>query len=320
MQVKEILVPLDGSAVSEAALPYAEQLARAMHVPVRLVTVVQTAVEGLLMPRNAFEELIARRREDAEAYLPKTVADLQGRGVDVSGSVVVGDPVERILSAAGDGTIIVMATHGRGGVERFLVGSVADKVMRMSGQPTLLVRSPVEGAAAKPPELRRLMVPLDGSPLAEAAVAPAGELASALGASVTLVRVQQWMATYLAPADGYIPEMDEWEQEAAADAKDYLETVRRRLPVSVPSGTVVLRGPATLLLEKYVNEHAPDLVVMTTHARGGLPRFVLGSTADRLIRDGVPTLLIHPVLEPSANTDLRAKEAMPIGGLRWPHE
>ena len=189
MQVKDILVPLDESAVTEAALPYAEQLARAMHVPVRLLTAVRTVFQGLVIRLDEFEELNRQRREQAEAYIAKVAADLQGRGVEASSSVVGGEPVEQILSAAGDGTMIVMATHGRGGVERFLVGSVADKVMRMGRQPTLLVRPSAETAAAKPLELRRLMLPLDGSELSDAALIPAGELAEALGATITLVRV-----------------------------------------------------------------------------------------------------------------------------------
>ena len=310
MQVKDILVPLDGSAVAEAALPYAEHLAKAMHVPVRLITAVQIVLEQLLMRREEIDGLNTQRREQAEVYLPKTVTDLHGRGIDVSGSVAVGDPVKQILFAAGDGTMIVMATHGLGGVERLLVGSVADKVMRMSQQPTLLVRPSTETAVAKPLELRRLMLPLDGSELSEAALTPAGELAVALGATVTLVRVEPWVSTYLAPTV-YMPDLGKWEADAAAMARGYLEQMQRHLPAGVRTEMVVLRGPAEPMLEKFVAEHSIDLVVMTTHARGGLPRFVLGSTADGLVHAGSPTLLIHPGADALANQDLRSAAATP---------
>ena len=89
-------------------------------------------------------------------------------------------------------------------------------------------------------------------------------------------------------------ELDKWEAETAAVANEYLKQSQRRLPASVRGETVVLRGPAELMLERFVTENGVDLVVMTSHARGSLPRFVLGSTGEHLVRAGVPTLLVHP--------------------------
>jgi nucleotide-binding universal stress UspA family protein len=194
--------------------------------------------------------------------------------------------------------MVVMATHGRGGLQRLFLGSVADKVMRTADQPTLLI-SPSEDATARQAiQLRRIVVPLDGSPLAEAALAPAARLAAAAGARLVLLRVQSWpvMTTMALP---YVPDLGPVEAELERQAQQYLEGVLGRLPAGVAADIAVLRGIPTMTLVDYVQENAVDLVVMTTHGRGGVRRLALGSTADRLIRLGLPVLLIRAAESPS---------------------
>jgi nucleotide-binding universal stress UspA family protein len=149
--------------------------------------------------------------------------------------------------------------------------------------------------------LKRLVVPLDGSPLAEEALPLAVELGAATRARLTLVRVEPWVTEGSAPY-GSVPEFTRREDDAATAAQEYLTRVARRLGPVPANDTVVLRGrPAEELVDFSVHERF-DLVIMTTHGRGGLRRLVLGSVADRLVRAGVPALLARPK-EPTAHRD-----------------
>jgi nucleotide-binding universal stress UspA family protein len=189
-----------------------------------------------------------------------------------------------------------MATRGHGGVQRWLLGSVADKVMRLSSRPVLLIRppEPEDGAASLTAAvpLRRLMVPLDGSPLAEAALPLADSLGAALGASLLFVRVEPWLVTMM-PDVGYVPNLAQMDADAEAAAQSYLDEVRGRLTPALQSASTVARGAPAETLIRLVAEDGIDLFVMSTQGRGGLSRLVLGSTADRVVRAGVPTLLVR---------------------------
>ena len=136
------------------------------------------------------------------------------------------------------------------------------------------------------------MVPLDGSTLAEAALPFATELGGAFGARVTLVRVVPWAAqAYPYGSPSTYADIDA-ELESMANA--YLSKVSRKLESSVNVDDILLRGFAADALTQFVDEQATDLVVMTTHARVGLQRAVLGSTADRMLQGRPPVLLIRP--------------------------
>lgn len=299
MEQQTILVPLDGSAASEAAIPYGAALARANHVPIRLLRVI-TSIEQYAIFESPEEELAAidRVRHDAEAELDAPAAELRGQGFEVSTAIATGNPAEEILHDAkmAHAAAIVMATHGRGGVERWALGSVADKVMRMSPVPTLLVRPPQAGAQPKLTELHTILLPLDGSPLAETAIEPAAALARATGAELLVLRIEPYLSQALSMAgDGYyIPDLDAIEAETAAAARAYVQGVCAGLGEGIRYRGFVERGFASQLLEPFIADNRVDLVVMSTHGHGGLTRLVIGSTADRLVRAGVPCLLIHP--------------------------
>lgn len=308
MKMSTVVVPLDGSAVAEAALPYAEALATALHAPMRLMTVKPPEVRGALatLPegRPAQPEAPA-----SEEYLQRWAAVLTKRGLTTSVIIATGDPVDEILAAADDapGGVVVMATHGRGGVERWMIGSVADKVMRLCTRPVLLVRPPApedEDTTVMPATvaLRRILVPLDGSALAEHALEPAMTLVRGTHAMLVLVRVEPWLAA-MAPMYGYLPDLSTMDQQAEDAARAYLDGVRARYP-DIAAQCVVLRGSVAERLPAYAAEGEIDLTVMTTHGAGGMRRLVLGSNADRLVRSGAPVLLVHEL-----PADKEAKEA-----------
>jgi nucleotide-binding universal stress UspA family protein len=238
-------------------------------------------------------------RELLDKALGDAASQLRSQSVAVTTSLFRGEPATAILDAANDGSVamVVMGTHGRGGVDRWGVGSVADHVMRRNPKPTLLVRLPYTPASGpapvRPVLLQRLLVPLDGSPVAESALPLAVELATATGAQLVLLRVEPWRTVGSAPY-GTVAEFTSIEDKAAAEATSYLEGVRARLPAGLAVQTVVLRGrPSTSLVDFALYEHV-DLIVMTTHGRGGVRRLVLGSVADHVVRAGVPAVLVRP--------------------------
>ncbi len=303
-----LLVPLDGSPLAEAALPYTVTLARASGARVLLLTVLESEpIRALVIggDENLRAQVEAVWRTPAEGYLAGIAARLAVRSVRAESKAVVGEPVDQILAEADDedATMIVMATHGRGGLQRLLVGSVADKVMRMSTRPVLLVRPPREVPAAgdEPVPIERIAVPLDGSELAEAAIPVAVDLARMCKARLLLFRAESLAQSLVMPFDlsGYVPDLATLDEQIAAAAEEYLRQARARLPETVPSETRLVRGtPAVALIEALERERV-DLVVMSTHGRGGLRRFVLGSMTERVIHAGLPTLIVPPAEVPA---------------------
>jgi nucleotide-binding universal stress UspA family protein len=253
-------------------------------------------------------------RSAVKSYLDAIAGGLRERGIRVTRHVASGDPVEAIVGDAmvEPASLIVMATHGRGGAERWIVGSVADKVMRLATCPTLLVRSPEPNRATQSVRLRRLLASLDGSPLAETALPVAADLAQASGAELVLARVEPWLASRMGDFEfaGYAADIGRMEEEVASAASNYLAQQRDRLPPGVAARAVVLRGIAAAGLRNLIEQESIDLVVMSTHGRGGLRRLVLGSVADRLVRSGVPVLLVRP---DTTTSDVTAREIAPVG-------
>ncbi len=295
---QRLLVPLDGSELAEAALPYAETIARALSASLHLLAVVELEPGGpFALAPEIRDQLVQSQRQGMTEYLATVAQRLRDRGVVADTETVetiAGHADEEILAAADriPASMVVMATHGRGGLQRLFLGSVADKVMRTAHQPTLLI-SPREGAPARQAiQLRRIAVPLDGSPLAETALAPAARLAAASGARLMLIRAQS-MPVMTPIAYPYVPDFGAIEAELELQAQQFLEGVQRHLPAGLTTDVAVLRGAPAVTLADYLQENAVDLVVMTTHGRGGVRRLAMGSTADRLVRLGLPVLLIR---------------------------
>jgi nucleotide-binding universal stress UspA family protein len=185
---KRILVPLDGSELAQDALPLALRLARAGNNS-ELVLVRATEVEMMMIPAGGEYELAyhnqeqTRRWEQAQAYLHDLQLSDQCQGVLTSSLTHVGDPASVILDTAADKEcdLIVMTTHGYRGLTRWMLGSVTERVLRHATCPVLVLRED------RP--IQHILVPLDGSALAETAIEPALEMAARLDAAVLLLRV-----------------------------------------------------------------------------------------------------------------------------------
>jgi nucleotide-binding universal stress UspA family protein len=301
---RQILVPLDGSPLAEQALPHAVALARATRRPLLLVRVVPGAagVEAYTWPAAVPAVAVLDpeiERKAACEYLRATAALLGERsGLTVTTRTLEGDPAAQIVGQAqrpGDAAVIVMATHGRSGMSRWFYGSVAERVLQTAHAPILLIHARPE-AAVTLPSYRTILVPLDGSAFAAQALAPARDLARALGATVLL-------ATVTPGADDVgLAEAGQAPMWALADARlaglraeqAMHETVEWLAAEGVETRAIACHGIPTEELIRLIAAEQVDLVVMATHARGLLQRLWRGSVALNLVQAGVaPTLLMH---------------------------
>ncbi|HVX38546.1 MAG TPA: universal stress protein [Gemmatimonadaceae bacterium] len=279
---RAVLVPLDGSAFAEAALECARAVATAVEGGLVLVRVHQIH----RVDRHHATEWDAMVRADEEAYLDRVAARLTDLGLtDIRAEVLDGDVVRAICARATrlDAPLIAMSSHGRTGLTRSWLGSVADGVIHGTTTPVLIVRpaGPVTGLRRREPELfDTVIVALDGSSFAAQALPPAIGLADAMHAHVLLLR--------LVPAEA---DLDE--------AEAYLASVAERIrfvhaDLRVTCDARVARAPAAAVTACATAAERP-LVALATHGRG-LSRFVIGSVADGVIRAGqAPTLLVRPV-------------------------
>jgi nucleotide-binding universal stress UspA family protein len=288
-----ILVALDGSELAEKALPYASALADALRTHLALVSVWDGTDSDLasVLPTVALE-----MQQSADAHYTEYLNGIRARLAqpEIRTIVRTGDPSREIIKAADEtgARMLVIATHGRSGIGRWFYGSTAGNLLRSSHLPILAV-GPHSLERSDTVAIKHLMVPLDGSPLSEAALPVAGKLANALGAAVSLVRVVRWAVQsypYSLP-DAYIPQVDD---ELEAGAKTYLRRQEEALKSVANVDAFVVRGSIADGLLDVVEKKSVDLVVMTTHARSGLARAALGSTADRMLQGQAPILLVPP--------------------------
>ncbi|MFL5762182.1 MAG: universal stress protein [Thermomicrobiales bacterium] len=299
-----ILVPLDGSEFAEEALAYALALS-SPNTHVLLLRVIAGERERSspkhILGGSAIDEL-RRERQDALEYLVATASEVRHNGASVQpiASVAVGDTAEQIVRVARDRgyDMIVMSSHGRGAVRRLAYGSVADRVARTSPVPVLIVRPGSEGQKEETRQIRRLVVPLDGSPLAEKALPIAARLAPQIGVPMLIVSVvESWGAA--SPFMAYPAGLStEYQDEAMASAETWLRKSLEKVgqlasAENLTVSTQILRGPIAPSI--MAATRAGDLVVMTSHCRSGISRFLLGSVAEKLVREcQAPVLLVPP--------------------------
>jgi nucleotide-binding universal stress UspA family protein len=299
---RRLLVPLDGSPASEAALALAELIpSRSVH----LLRTEHPSTGGMLAAISP-QELAnwrAMREQEMGEYLETVAGPFRDQGRDVTITTTFAEPSAAIIEASEAADLIVMATHGRGGAERALVGSVADRVVRNAPIATLLVRG--GDSPTSPPPIGRIVVPLDGSSLAELALPVATDLASDLGVPIHIVQVIDSDPVRDAVRGGLFAAqgLEETRARLERDVGDHLSARAMALLNQDERADWELRfgNPAA---EINAALKPGDLLVMTTHARGGLSRWLLGSVANRLVREvQVPILLVRPGSAPAAVAD-----------------
>ncbi|MGB2696127.1 MAG: universal stress protein, partial [Dehalococcoidia bacterium] len=246
------------------------------------------------MPDHA-TDLFKRGEEAHEKYLAAKARELEAQGISTEAEVRVGQPAEEILHliAQREPRLLVLSTHGRSGLSRWVHGSVANRLVREAPVPTLIVRPRMLEDGVRKAEFKRILVPLDGSPLSESALQPAVELAEACSGDLILAEVLQWQTqaiTFGVPDVDIARVMRELEKAAHA----YLTKAHDQVATKRPVETKLLRGsPAQALIDVIAGERI-DLVVMASHTRSALGRAVLGSVADRMLQANAPVLYIRP--------------------------
>jgi nucleotide-binding universal stress UspA family protein len=293
-----ILVGLDGSPLAETILDPVRALARRLGAEVVLlhVTHVPETVRAA-EPGPTLDEIVAQERERAETYLEGAARKVTDAGLTVRIAVSAGEAAAEIVRYAERERIdlIALATHGRSGMQRWLYGSVADAVLHMATTPLLLLR-PI-GVGAVPPEPRRVVVPLDGSPLAEAVLPVAEELARALAAPMVLLRVVEFtglafgsepfgsFVDYQGIFDMLREDAERYLTKLAASPRGAGLTIETHASIGIPVETIAAQA----------REHPGTLIVMSTHGRSGWRALVLGSVARRvvLLASG-PVLVMRP--------------------------
>jgi nucleotide-binding universal stress UspA family protein len=292
-----MLIPLDGSKTAETVLPYARRLAAVAHVAVELLGVVEMAdIAGDIDSNQVTyaEALIGEAVRNSTEYL-ESLAKTFPNG-QVSCSVEQGRPEEVItgVAAAESNTLIAMATHGRSGVTRWLLGSVTEKVLRGTVNPLLVVRAPGDSKTEGEAVLSSVIVPLDGSEIAESVLLPVAVLAKALKMQVILVRVYGVpLATY-GGDDYYVPDYLELKDQIKDAADSYLNSrasLLRQQGVAEVS-TVVIEGSAADAIISLARKTPDNLVAMSPYGRSGLQRWVLGSVTEKVVRHCEDPVLI----------------------------
>ena len=293
-----VLVPLDGSALADQILQTVVYMASRLSVGVCLLRVVdlshlKTAVPGV---RMNWDTIADGARNHAIGYLSLKAQEVSQSDVEVTHLVLEGHPADVIVAEANkqQDTLVAMSTHGRSGPSRWLLGSVADKTMRSYNGPILLFRPGADGSHSE--QFSTLILPLDGSELAEGAIPHAANLAKDLSLRVTLVRVIDESWEYVYPADAPASPDENISRVLEQDAENYLAQVSSRLRrdgVQEVAHLVSHGDPASVIIDLASEAH-DGLVVMGTHGRSGLARTVIGSVADRVVRhSGDPVLLVR---------------------------
>jgi nucleotide-binding universal stress UspA family protein len=272
------MVPLDGSKLAEAALAYLPALRALGNFRVTLIRV----VDG---ERVSIGEAMRYLEDIGEQLRQKT-------GQEVNWISREGTPQAQIQAEAANPWVVgmLMATHGHSGPEPWRLGGVADKLIRGALCPTLIV-SPAAADARAPEAFERILVPLDGSVLAEEALPVATEFARRAKSRLWLVSA--YMPAPVAPIPypgGTYRDRMESSQEAA---QEYLADLKIETGGAAVERLAVHGQPVEALM-KQIEEQAIDLVIMTSHGRGGFLRWALGSVTDWLIRGQVPVMVIQP--------------------------
>lgn len=301
-----ILVPLDGSALAEEALPAAVAFAQRAGADGKLILLRVSRVEYMVYSRGGPFEVPSGVHQEIDAYLTRMEQEVKAQGILVETARTEGDPAIAIvdMAQAHHADLIIMVTHAREGMSRLIHGSVADRVLQGASAPVLLLKHGEEPDRLFSIQGRpRLLVPLDGSELAETVLLRVIALANQLGASVTLVRSLDLSDLALAPqgragaASDAIRVLVPTERQTATQ---YLEQIQQRVQAhDIPTAMTVTEGGAALDIAEQARElkeagHAV-LIVMATHGRTGVGRWLYGSVAGAVLHVAdAPLLVIRP--------------------------
>ena len=283
MPYQKVLVPLDGSELAERAIPYATAIAKSKDSEVILFTV-STDSKELDRPMKAYIDINAK--------------ELELHKIKVSKAVAYGNVAEEVIKFAEKHKIdlIIISTHGHSGIKRWMMGSVAEKILYGTCTPVLLVKSKARKISKV--EFKKILVPLDGSAFSETSLPYVKELTQGTGSEIILLRISE---PPILPADRSPAIKPSWEEyrdmlmaEIQQQASEYLKKVKADFKAE-PTRIEVILGKATDSILQVAQKEKVDLIAMTTQGRTGVSRWVYGSVATRIVEESLqPILLIRP--------------------------
>jgi nucleotide-binding universal stress UspA family protein len=301
-----VLLPLDGSELSEVALAYAKEIVGTMKLELILFHVCKPNNRELFpIYRSYLQQHVDAFLRDAKGVVKKYGSDKELKTVDVEGKVVSGYPAEQIIQYATERKVdfILMTTRGSSGVKQWAMGSVADKVLHASAVPVWLIRPDIPQKAALGKLLKRsLLVPLDGSKLAESVLPYIKVAAKHRGAELIDVELLFVCAPPVFAFDFAGQEKEVVDADVAYSkklAKEYLAIVKKRLEkLGIVVQTKIIVGKPDMEIVKYANANPSKLIVIATHGRSGFGKFTygsFGSVAQKVLHEVTgPMLIVRP--------------------------
>ncbi|MBN2462133.1 MAG: universal stress protein [Dehalococcoidia bacterium] len=283
MAYQKVLVPLDGSELAERAIPYAKAIAKSEGSEIILFTV-STNSERLDRPMKAYLDVNAKELESQRIKVPAVTA--------------YGNVAEEVIKFAEKHKVdlIIISTHGHSGIKRWMLGSVAEKILYGTSTPVLLIKS--KAPKTSKVEFKKVLATLDGSAFAETSMPYVKELTKGTGGKVILLRICEPPTLSADRSPAIKPSWEEYRDtlmtEIKQQALEYLEKVKANFKTTPVKGQVVMGQAADGILEVAQKEKV-DLIAMTTHGRTGVSRWVYGSVATRIVGESLqPILLIRP--------------------------
>lgn len=279
---EKILVPLDGSDLAEAALPAVKEIARTLGSRVMLLNVCDMSEDKCDVYQDYLNMLALKVTEETKKKSSATLAH-----GDAAAEIVKYIDANKI-------SLTVMATHGRSGISHWAIGSVAEKVVREANRPIMLLRSQQQ-CASDTAILSKIIVPLDGSKIGEAALRYVEALAKKANTEIVLLHILEKQYHFATAADSYVqvPYSSAEMKPAKVAAQAYLGSVANRLAKKgLNVRTVMREGKAAESIIDFAQQSGINLIAMSTHGRSGISRWVFGSVTDKIIHSSCARVMV----------------------------
>lgn len=293
---ERILVPLDGSSAGQIVLPYAAEIAAKLGSEIMLVSVSESKTIDI-------DHLYFSYLERIMGQVQSELKDYEAREVSkVYSDVLMGNPADEILRYANESnaSLIIMASRGSSGRGPWLLGNIAAKVLRAMGRPVLLIRKSANREALQQKNLiKKILLPLDGSRVGEAAIPVTEALAQALGAELVLFQVIEPVVTTFEIPEASAPyPMAMVDETRKTSIIAYLDGVGKQLKEKgLNISSVIGSGSPADQIVDYAGANAIDLIAMSTHGRSGIGRWVFGSITDKVLHAGDTAVLVVPAVK-----------------------
>ncbi|RLM89080.1 universal stress protein [Haloarcula sp. Atlit-7R] len=286
--LEQILFPTDGSGGASVAFDHVLNLAAHHNATVHIIHVAETTQDNILTLRDDDVDAL---KQEGNKIIRGAAEQAHQRGVDTATKVLQGEPYREIIDYAEEHELdlVVMPTHGRRGLERFLLGSTSERVVRRADVPVLTIRPDDDVRVAHP--YQDILIPTDGSDCANQALALGTDLTEAEGAALHLLSAVDIAALGVDVRTDIQTEMLD---ESANELLDEAVTFADNAGVEVASKSVQYGPSIHKAILTYIEEHDIDLVVVGTHGRTGFDRYVLGSVTESLVRTSpIPVLTVR---------------------------